>query len=79
MDNILAPIQDAFEGQIVSTLLIPSFSPLITNHAIQDFHGQQLAETLSTVLLIISGVRSNHLARHAQPDHAHFEMLIPLK
>ncbi|KUL83416.1 hypothetical protein ZTR_10844 [Talaromyces verruculosus] len=37
MDNILAPIQDAFEGQI-------------------DFHGQQLAETLSTVLLIISGI-----------------------
>ncbi|KAL4789546.1 microsomal signal peptidase 12 kDa subunit-domain-containing protein [Aspergillus venezuelensis] len=39
MDDILAPIQDAFEGQI-------------------DFYGQQLTETLSTVLLILSGVVS---------------------
>ncbi|KAJ5910993.1 uncharacterized protein N7473_000296 [Penicillium subrubescens] len=39
MDNILAPLQDAFEGQI-------------------DFHGQRLAELLSTVLLIISGALS---------------------
>ncbi|GFF22449.1 putative microsomal signal peptidase subunit SPC12 [Aspergillus udagawae] len=37
MDDILAPIQDAFEGQI-------------------DFHGQRIAELLSTALLIISGV-----------------------
>ncbi|EED18456.1 microsomal signal peptidase Spc12, putative [Talaromyces stipitatus ATCC 10500] len=37
MDNILAPIQNALEGQI-------------------DFHGQQLAETLSTILLVISGI-----------------------
>ncbi|RJE18991.1 Microsomal signal peptidase [Aspergillus sclerotialis] len=36
MDNILAPIQDAFEGQI-------------------DFHGQRIAEILTTVLLVISG------------------------
>ncbi|KAJ5364710.1 microsomal signal peptidase subunit SPC12 [Penicillium cataractarum] len=39
MDNILAPLQDAFEGQI-------------------DFHGQRLAELLSTVLLIIFGAIS---------------------
>ncbi|OJJ89523.1 signal peptidase complex subunit 1 [Aspergillus glaucus CBS 516.65] len=37
MDDILAPIQDLFEGQI-------------------DFQGQRIAEILSTVLLIISGV-----------------------
>ncbi|KAL4787785.1 microsomal signal peptidase 12 kDa subunit-domain-containing protein [Aspergillus varians] len=37
MDDILSPIQDAFEGQI-------------------DFHGQQITETLSTALLILSGV-----------------------
>jgi len=37
MDSILAPLQDAFEGQI-------------------DFHGQKLADTLSTVLLIISAI-----------------------
>ncbi|KAL1984761.1 hypothetical protein VTN96DRAFT_8702 [Rasamsonia emersonii] len=37
MDNLLAPLQDALEGQI-------------------DFHGQRLAETLSTLLLILSGV-----------------------
>ncbi|KAF9883521.1 hypothetical protein FE257_003396 [Aspergillus nanangensis] len=36
MDDILAPIQDAFEGQI-------------------DFHGQRIAEIISTVLLVISG------------------------
>ncbi|KAJ5081375.1 hypothetical protein NUU61_009639 [Penicillium alfredii] len=35
MDDLLAPLQDFFEGQI-------------------DFHGQRLAEILSTVLLIIS-------------------------
>ncbi|OQD70449.1 hypothetical protein PENDEC_c023G07101 [Penicillium decumbens] len=39
MDELLAPLQDAFEGQI-------------------DFHGQRLAEILSTVLLIISGAVS---------------------
>ncbi|KAJ5474848.1 hypothetical protein N7475_004414 [Penicillium sp. IBT 31633x] len=39
MDELLAPIQDALEGQI-------------------DFHGQRLAELLSTVLLIISGAAS---------------------
>ncbi|GFF21929.1 putative microsomal signal peptidase subunit SPC12 [Aspergillus udagawae] len=39
MDDILAPIQDAFEGQI-------------------DFHGQRIAELLSTALLIISGLSS---------------------
>ncbi|KAJ5608516.1 hypothetical protein N7537_005135 [Penicillium hordei] len=39
MDEILAPIQDAIEGQI-------------------DFHGQRLAELLSTILLVISGVTS---------------------
>ncbi|KAJ9211555.1 hypothetical protein DTO166G4_6835 [Paecilomyces variotii] len=37
MDDILAPLQNALEGQI-------------------DFHGQRLAEILSTVLLILSGV-----------------------
>jgi signal peptidase complex subunit 1 len=39
MDELLAPLQDAFEGQI-------------------DFHGQRLAEILSTVLLILSGAIS---------------------
>ncbi|KAJ5927980.1 hypothetical protein N7466_006936 [Penicillium verhagenii] len=39
MDELLAPIQDALEGQI-------------------DFHGQRLAELLSTILLVISGVAS---------------------
>ncbi|KAJ5722874.1 hypothetical protein N7488_000909 [Penicillium malachiteum] len=39
MDELLAPIQDALEGQI-------------------DFHGQRLAELLSTVLLVISGIVS---------------------
>ncbi|KAJ5885692.1 hypothetical protein N7504_011528 [Penicillium tannophilum] len=39
MDELLAPIQDALEGQI-------------------DFHGQHLAELLSTVLLVISGIVS---------------------
>ncbi|KAJ5693366.1 hypothetical protein N7462_002789 [Penicillium macrosclerotiorum] len=39
MDELLAPLQDVFEGQI-------------------DFHGQRLAELLSTVLLIISGAVS---------------------
>ncbi|KAJ5095127.1 Microsomal signal peptidase Spc12 [Penicillium argentinense] len=39
MDDILAPLQDAFEGQI-------------------DFHGQRLAELLSTALLIIFGAIS---------------------
>ncbi|KAJ5743659.1 microsomal signal peptidase subunit SPC12 [Penicillium manginii] len=39
MDEILAPLQDAFEGQI-------------------DFHGQRLAEILSTALLIIFGAIS---------------------
>ncbi|KAE8348949.1 putative microsomal signal peptidase subunit SPC12 [Aspergillus coremiiformis] len=37
MDDILAPLQDIFEGQI-------------------DFHGQRIAEILSTGLLILSGV-----------------------
>ncbi|RMJ22257.1 Microsomal signal peptidase [Aspergillus sp. HF37] len=36
MDSILAPIQDALEGQI-------------------DFHGQRVAEILSTVLLVLWG------------------------
>ncbi|KAJ5263771.1 hypothetical protein N7478_011376 [Penicillium angulare] len=35
MDNLLAPVQDALEGEI-------------------DFHGQRLADLLSTVLLIVS-------------------------
>ncbi|KAJ5953443.1 Microsomal signal peptidase Spc12 [Penicillium verhagenii] len=35
MDELLAPIQDALEGQI-------------------DFHGQRLAELLSTILLVAS-------------------------
>ncbi|KAJ5812534.1 hypothetical protein N7474_008835 [Penicillium riverlandense] len=39
MDELLAPIQDAFEGLI-------------------DFHGQRLAEILSTVLLILSAAVS---------------------
>ncbi|CAI7657591.1 unnamed protein product [Penicillium pancosmium] len=39
MDEILAPLQDAFEGQI-------------------DFHGQRLAEILSTALLVIFGAIS---------------------
>ncbi|KAJ6021620.1 hypothetical protein N7540_007124 [Penicillium herquei] len=39
MDELLAPIRDALEGQI-------------------DFHGQRLAELLSTVLLVISGASS---------------------
>ncbi|KAJ5736573.1 uncharacterized protein N7483_001698 [Penicillium malachiteum] len=39
MDELLAPIRDALEGQI-------------------DFHGQRLAELLSTVLLVISGIVS---------------------
>ncbi|KAB8213014.1 putative microsomal signal peptidase subunit SPC12 [Aspergillus novoparasiticus] len=37
MDDVLASVQDIFEGQI-------------------DFHGQRMAEILSTALLIISGV-----------------------
>ncbi|KAL1969057.1 hypothetical protein VTN77DRAFT_891 [Rasamsonia byssochlamydoides] len=37
MDNFLAALQEALEGQI-------------------DFHGQRLAEILSTLLLILSGV-----------------------
>ncbi|KAF7717837.1 Signal peptidase complex subunit [Penicillium ucsense] len=39
MDDILRPLQDAFEGQI-------------------DFHGQRLAEQLSTFLLVLSGITS---------------------
>ncbi|KAJ6012963.1 hypothetical protein N7499_012437 [Penicillium canescens] len=39
MDELLAPLRDAVEGQI-------------------DFHGQHLAELLSTILLIISGAVS---------------------
>ncbi|KAB8254639.1 putative microsomal signal peptidase subunit SPC12 [Aspergillus pseudonomiae] len=37
MDDVLASVQDIFEGQI-------------------DFHGQRIAEILSTALLIISAV-----------------------
>ncbi|KAE8132210.1 putative microsomal signal peptidase subunit SPC12 [Aspergillus pseudotamarii] len=37
MDDVLASVQDIFEGQI-------------------DFHGQHMAEILSTALLILSGV-----------------------
>lgn len=41
------------------------------NHAIQDFHGQQLAETLSTALLIISGVCSCQPTWHTHLNITH--------
>ncbi|KAI9371108.1 microsomal signal peptidase 12 kDa subunit-domain-containing protein [Aspergillus egyptiacus] len=59
MDDILAPLQNAFEGQIVS---FGRTSHLLSSHANlafsaeQDFHGQRVTEVLSTALLIISGV-----------------------
>ncbi|EAU30589.1 conserved hypothetical protein [Aspergillus terreus NIH2624] len=71
MDDILAPIQDAFEGQIVSFLSASQTSShlylllhlaawndanLPIRSSEQDFHGQRIAELLSTALLIISGV-----------------------
>lgn len=67
MDAILTPIQDAFEGQIVSQWCVYMAIKLCSRSAIQtgkytdliskDFHGQQLAESLSTILQIIFGVR----------------------
>ncbi|OKL61941.1 hypothetical protein UA08_02641 [Talaromyces atroroseus] len=50
MDSILAPIQDAFEGQIPN-----NWRTANADNSSKDFHGQQLAETLSTILLILSG------------------------
>ncbi|KAJ5169149.1 uncharacterized protein N7482_004743 [Penicillium canariense] len=78
MDDILAPLQNAFEGQIVFFAPLPSSfhtTPSIPQypfarsepqlpelpanyHSPQDFHGQRLADILSTVLLIISGAVS---------------------
>jgi hypothetical protein len=57
MDELLNPLRDAVEGQIVCSRLsitVHSVSKLIILR--QDFHGQCLAELLSTILLIISGV-----------------------
>ena len=62
MDSLLAPIQDAMEGQIVCVLfsrrLISRCMFLLTLRDQQDFQGQRLADILSTVLLVISGVRT---------------------
>lgn len=62
MDNILAPIQEIFEGQIVSfPIPIPFHTAKIANLAnLQDFHGQRIADILCTALLIVSGVSRSH-------------------
>ncbi|KAL2848474.1 microsomal signal peptidase 12 kDa subunit-domain-containing protein [Aspergillus pseudoustus] len=52
MDDILAPIQDAFEGQIVSAQFPLAYFIV----AVPDFRGQQITEILSTTLLVLSGV-----------------------
>jgi hypothetical protein len=57
MDELLAPLRDAVEGQIVCSH--PPFTFHLQSKLMlprQDFHGQHLAELLSTILLIISGV-----------------------
>jgi hypothetical protein len=63
-DELLERLRDSLEGQIVSLFVaLPRQAlpgrPDANRLLVQDFEGQRLAETLSTVLLSIVGVRSS--------------------